>query len=100
MLMDVKIKEEALKDLESFEDPHKDWILNKIEELSDKPTEHEKCGIIRVRGKQVFKYVMKQGSKGGKDYRAIYDIENGRVEIKALFHRDEGYDKQIINQRL
>ena len=100
MLMDVKIKEQALNDLEKFEGPHRDWILDKIEELADKPTEHEKCSLIRVRGRQVFKYVMKQGSKGGKDYRAIYDIENGRLEVKAIFHRDKGYDKQMINQRL
>ena len=98
--MDIEIKKAALEDINNFNEKHSQWIFSKIEELADKPTQNKSTGLIQVKSKQVFKYVMKQGSKGGKDYRAIFDIQNGKIQVKAVFHRDQGYDKQMISDRL
>ncbi|QGA80937.1 type II toxin-antitoxin system RelE family toxin [Candidatus Nanohalobium constans] len=98
--MEVKIKERALEDVEGFKESHRAWVIDKIMELETEGTNHRNADLIRVNGRQVFKYVMKKGSKGGKDYRAIFDIENNRIEVKAIFHRDKGYDKQMISDRL
>ena len=98
--MDIDISKASLKDLEKFDEDHQDWIFNKIEELANNPTNHESSGLVLISGAQVFKYVMKKGSKGGKDYRAIYNIENSKIKIKAIFHRDQGYDKQKLSERI
>ena len=98
--MKLEIKEKALQDISSLEKPVKDCIMNRLQELESRPTAHPNSGLIRVKGQQVFKYVMKQGSKGGKDYRAVYDIEGDKIEVKAIFHRDEGYDKEKLSERV
>ena len=45
---------------------------------------------------------MKGDKRSGKDYRAIYDInsEEKRIEIKAIFHRDKGYLKAQLSDRV
>jgi mRNA-degrading endonuclease RelE of RelBE toxin-antitoxin system len=98
--MKLEIMEKALQDISDLESPVRDWIMNSLQELESRPIAHPNSGLIRVKGQQVFKYVMKQGSKGGKDYRAIYDIEGEKIEVKAIFHRDKGYDKEELSDRV
>ena len=99
--MDVKIKDKAVKDLENLEKDIKSWILDKIGDLEDEPTKHDKAKIIRVGKSQVYRYKMKK-ERGDLDYRAIYDInqEENQIEIKAVFHRDQGYEKELISDRV
>lgn len=78
--MNLEIDSEARKELNDFPQNHKEFIIEKFKELKRNPSGHENSGLIRVGGAQVFKFVMKQGSKGGKDYRAVYDIGPGRCE--------------------
>lgn len=98
--MDLVIEPEAEEDLESFEEKHRSYIIQKLRELREKPASHEKSDTIRIAGRQVFKYVMKEGGKGGKDFRAVYDIESDTVRMVALFSRDQGYDKTALEKRL
>jgi mRNA-degrading endonuclease RelE of RelBE toxin-antitoxin system len=98
--MRVDFDPKAREELENLKKEHRAFVLTRIEELQENPTSHENSGLIRVGGRQVFKYVMKEGSKGGKDYRAVYDVEGQSVKIFAVFHRDEGYDKQLLDDRL
>jgi mRNA-degrading endonuclease RelE of RelBE toxin-antitoxin system len=98
--MKIEFKEKALEDIEDLEEKRKDWILEKLGELTERPTGHPRSDVIRVKGNQMFKYVMKEGRKGGRDYRAIYDIEDRKIQIKAIFHRDQGYDKEKLSERI
>ena len=56
--MKLEIKEKALDDISHLEQTEKDWIMDRLPELEDEATAHQDSGLIRVRGKQVFKYVM------------------------------------------
>lgn len=98
--MKLEIKEKALQDISEIEKPAKDWIMNRLQDLESQPTSHPDSGLIRVKGRQLFKYVMKEGSKGGKDYRAVYDVRGQSINVLAIFHRDEGYDKKKLRDRL
>lgn len=98
--MDIVIQPEAVEDIKGLQKEHQEYIKNRLQELGEKPTGHSDVDTIRVRGKQVFKYVMKKdGDRGGKDYRAVYDIQEGEIKVIAVFNRDEGYDKREINDR-
>jgi mRNA-degrading endonuclease RelE of RelBE toxin-antitoxin system len=98
--MDLVVEPEAKEDLTRFEEEHQKYILNRLEELKDKATGHEDSNLIKVQGRSVFKYVMKEGGRGGRDFRAVYDIRNGEIRLVAIFHRDEGYDKEKLSNRL
>jgi mRNA-degrading endonuclease RelE of RelBE toxin-antitoxin system len=97
--MDVIIEPEAEEDLKDVEPGHRSYVKRKLQELSDDPTGNDKSGLIRIGGRQVFKFVMKEGSKGGKDYRAVYDVIGDEVRVIAIFHRDRGYEKEEISER-
>lgn len=100
--MKLKIKEEALRDIEDLDEDRREWIIERIEELKQTPTSHPESALIRVNDRDVYRYKMKEDKRGGKDYRAIYDInsEEKRIEIKAIFHRDKGYLKDRLSDRV
>ena len=98
--MNLSIEPEAENDLKQFDVEHRKFILEKLRELEEKPTGHENSDTIRIKGRQVFKYVMKQGSRGGKDYRAVYDIRDNKIKVIAIFHRDKGYRKEKLDGRV
>lgn len=98
--MHLIVEPEAEKDLKKFEEEYQNYILKRLEELEDKITKHDDSDNIQVNGRPVFKYVMKEGNKGGKDFRAVYDIRNNQIRVVAIFHRDEGYDKEKISKRI
>jgi mRNA-degrading endonuclease RelE of RelBE toxin-antitoxin system len=100
--MDLKIKEKALEDIENLDEDTREWILNRIEDLEENPTSHPDSALIEIDGRKVYRYRIKKNKRGGKDYRAIYDIksEENRIEIKAIFHRDKGYMKDHLSDRI
>lgn len=97
--MDLVVEPEAERDLKQFDTEYQSYILKRLKELEENPASHEGCDTIQVKGRPVFKYVMKQGSRGGKDFRAIYDILDSEIRVIAIFHRDKGYDKEEISER-
>jgi len=99
--MEVIIEPEAENDLKKHvKQEDRKYVKERLEDLSEAPTNNPDTDTIEIRGRTVFKYVMKEGSKGGKDYRAVFDIINSQIRITAIFHRDQGYDKQLISKRL
>jgi mRNA-degrading endonuclease RelE of RelBE toxin-antitoxin system len=76
--MRVDFDPKAREELENLKKEHRAFVLTRIEELQENPTSHENSGLIRVGGRQVFKYVMKEGSKGVKDYSLIFCLSSGR----------------------
>lgn len=98
--MKIIVEPEAQSDIREHPETHQEFILNKLAELEQRPVGHENSDSIKIRNREVFKYVMKQGSKGGKDYRAVYDIIDGEIRVIAVFKRDTGYDKEKIHKRL
>lgn len=99
--MEVIIEPEAENDLKKHvKQEDRKYVRERLEDLSEAPTNNPDTDTIEIRGRTVFKYVMKEGSKGGKDYRAVFDIINSQIRIMAIFHRDQGYDKKLISKRL
>lgn len=99
--MDVIIEPEAEEDLREIEkDSHRSFIRKRLKELEGKPTNHENSKLIRAGDQQVYRYTMKKGKKGGKDYRTIYDIIEGEIRAVSIFHRDQGYQKTQLTDRL
>jgi len=97
--MKVKVEPEAVEDLKDLNKDQQNYIEQCLVELEENPTDHEDSGLIRVRGRQVFKFVMKEDADGF-DFRAVYDIDDDTVRVYAVFHRDEGYNKEEINGRM
>lgn len=97
--MEVVIEPEAEEDLMMFESGHQRFIADKLNELKEEPVVHEDSDVIVVKGRQVFKYVMKE-DRGEKDYRAVYDIRDEKVRVIAVFHRDKGYNKDRLDGRI
>jgi mRNA-degrading endonuclease RelE of RelBE toxin-antitoxin system len=98
--MDLIVEPEAEDDLKQFDKEHQQYILDRLQELEEKTTGHKDSETIRVQGRTVFKYVMKEGIRGGKDFRAVYDVRNSEIRVVAVLHRDEGYDKEKLSERL
>ena len=98
--MDLIVEPEAEDDLKQFNEERQQYILDRLQELEEKATSHKDSDTIKVQGRTVFKYVMKEGKKGGKDFRAVYNIRNSEVRVVAILHRDEGYDKEKLSERL
>jgi mRNA-degrading endonuclease RelE of RelBE toxin-antitoxin system len=99
--MKLVIIPEAEEDLRSLDRSHLDYIMEKLSELEEQPATHQNSKIIQVDGEQVFSYRMKKdGRQGEKDYRAIYDIMDNEIKVAAIFHRDKGYRKDEISDRL
>ncbi|MFB6158265.1 MAG: hypothetical protein ABEJ95_01245 [Candidatus Nanohalobium sp.] len=63
--MEIIIEPEAEEDLKEIKEEHRPYIRNRLQELKQNPINREDSAYIRVKGREVFKYVMKQGSKGG-----------------------------------
>ncbi len=98
--MELVVEPEAEDDLTQFKEEHQQYVLEQLKELKQSPTGHESSDTIRVKGRPVFKYKMKEGDRGGKDFRAVYDIIDSEVRVVAIFHRDTGYDKEELSERL
>lgn len=98
--MKVTLEPEAVSDLDDLTDRQKKFVRDCLQELEDNPIGHDDSGLIRVRGRQVFKFVMKDSASEKLDFRAVYDIDGEQVIVYAVFHRDLGYDKEKLNNRI
>ncbi|NMJ77168.1 hypothetical protein GLU64_02030 [Nanohaloarchaea archaeon] len=100
--MDLILEPEAEEDLRDVKPEHREFIKKELEELSKEPSSHQNTKLIRIQGKHVYRYAMKKGKRGGKDYRAIYRINETKDEIRvaAIFHRDKGYLKGQLSDRV
>ena len=100
MSLRVELHVEAEKELHNFSEEVKQELKSRLAELEDNPTGHRNSGQIQVNGGPIFKYVMKEGGRGGKiDHRAVYDIQDGKIIVYTIFHRDKGYKKNQIARR-
>jgi mRNA-degrading endonuclease RelE of RelBE toxin-antitoxin system len=98
--MNLLIEEAAVKDIRDIPDRDKEWIMEKLEELKKRPIKHENTALIKVRGVEVFRFKMKEEKRGDRDYRAIFDINGNKIKVNAIFHRDQGYNKEELSYRL
>lgn len=97
--MEIELHPEAAEELNSFDNQVSKELRNRLEELKENPASHENSKPIQVRGRPIFRYEMKDGRSDDIDHRAVYDIENGRIVVYAVFHRDQGYEKNSIDRR-
>lgn len=97
--MKVTVEPDAVSDLDDLTERQKRFVRDCLQELEDNPTSHKSSGLIRVKGRQVFKFVMKHGDDESLDFRAVYDIDGEYVKVYAIFHRDLGYNKEKLDER-
>jgi mRNA-degrading endonuclease RelE of RelBE toxin-antitoxin system len=98
--LEIELHTQAKEELENFSPSVKEKIKAELRELEEKPTGHENSGTVEIKQRTVFRYVIKEGNRGGKiDHRAVYDIQNGKVIVYTVFHRDKGYQKNKIAKR-
>jgi len=81
-MYDIEWKEHALQNLEKLESSIARRIFKKIEGLSENPFSKD---IKRIRGSRDFR--LRFG-----DYRVIFSIEQGRIQILKIGHRKNIYN--------
>jgi len=88
--MDLNLKPDAEKQLDSLKPETREKISEALEELSEKALEHKNVKLIKNEGEFVFR--MKIGGRNQKfNHRAIFDIENGKIKVLKIGHRREIY---------
>ncbi len=97
--MDVELHPKAAEELDGFESAVVEGLKERLNELEDNPAGHDDADPIRVGGRWVFRYRMKEERGGSIDHRAIYDIEDRTVFVYTIFYRDKGYEKGQIGRR-
>jgi len=90
----------AIEDVQQFPEKVRKEVRSKIDQLKDNPTGHEDSKIIRVGKRQIYRLEIREERGGEVDHRAVYDIEDGKIRIFMVIDRDEGYDKDEIQERL
>lgn len=98
--MNLELQEGAVKDLKQLEEAERQWLIDRFEELEESPLSSEKAKLIRVSGRELFRYKLREDGRGGRDYRIVYDIDGKTIRVIAVFHRDAGYDREVIGKRL
>jgi mRNA-degrading endonuclease RelE of RelBE toxin-antitoxin system len=95
--MELKFHPQAKNELKQLGNGKRQFVWNRLEELKDKPIP-QSSGIIRVEGREVFKLKLKH-RKREINHRVIYDIQDDKLRIFQIFHRQKGYDKENIGDR-
>lgn len=91
--MEVSLDDKALEDLKKLDEGVRDEIFDKLQKLED-----EGMSITEVspwednRGELLFRLKIKEDKT---DYRAFFDIEDGKAVIYGIFHRDEAYENSV-----
>jgi len=91
--MEVRLDDRALEDLENLDAEVSDRIFDKFQKLED-----EGMSITEVSpwednsGELLFRLKIKEDKT---DYRAFFDIEDGKAVIYGVFHRDEAYENSV-----
>jgi len=97
--MKSEFTSQARKDLEKFNEKQLNAIKNKVEEIEEDPT-GETSKLIRVAGREIYRVKIKQDRSGEIDHRIIYDIRDSKIVIYSVIDRDEGYNKEELDNRL
>ena len=97
--MKSEFTSQARKDLEKFNEKQLNAIKNKVEEIEEDPT-GETSKLIRVAGREIYRAKIKQDRSGEIDHRIIYDIRDRKIVIYSVIDRDEGYNKEELDNRL
>jgi len=97
--MKSEFTSQARKDLEKFNEKQLNAIKNKVEEIEEDPT-GETSKLIRVAGREIYRVKIKQDRSGEIDHRIIYDIRDSKIVIYSVIDREEGYNKEELDNRL
>lgn len=98
--MNLNFREEVIDEISDFSPETQQYIWKELQELKHSPVDNSSVDTLKVQGRMLFRYVMKENGRGGKrDHRAVFDIKEDAVIIYAVFHRDKGYQKDKIAKR-
>ncbi|MBF0204299.1 MAG: type II toxin-antitoxin system RelE/ParE family toxin [Desulfamplus sp.] len=80
--MQINIRESAIRDLKKIDQQHKERIHNRIKTLKNFPD------IANIKKLTDFEpaYRLRCG-----DYRILFDVKNGIIDIGRILHRKEIY---------
>ncbi len=98
--MNLELRKEVIDEISRFSSETQQYIWKQLQELKHSPVDNSSVDTLKVQGRMLFRYVMKEDGRGGKrDHRAVFDIREDNVVIYAVFHRDRGYQKDEIAKR-
>ncbi|MFB6144663.1 MAG: type II toxin-antitoxin system RelE/ParE family toxin [Candidatus Nanohaloarchaea archaeon] len=98
--MEIVFSPEAVEEIRSLPEDVRQKIMSGIEELKNNPTNHADAKLVQIDGKQVYRLKISEGRGEDLDHRAVFDIEDGKIRVYSVFHRDKGYDKDEIGERI
>ncbi|PSG99375.1 MAG: hypothetical protein BRC29_04600 [Nanohaloarchaea archaeon SW_7_43_1] len=89
--MEVIIKEEARQDLARLENDIRNIILDEIETLEKNATP-DNATFIEIGDIELFRLKLQEEDRNSKlDHRIFYQIEDNKIYIRGIFHRQKGY---------
>ena len=91
--MKVVFSEEAERQLSTLPKNHEEAVLEEINSVSDQGfARKSNLKIIRDEAVgEVWSLKVKQGRRGGLDYRVFLDFSQDRLKILSVLYRDNAY---------
>ena len=91
--MEISFTEEAKKCLEEISEKHSKKVLEKITQLKKNGFDNEDLKLIRTEDHgEIWRLKVKDGNKGGLDYRVFIDYIDSGFLILSILHRDNAYE--------
>lgn len=91
--MRISFTEEAKTSLEEISEKHRRTIIEKIQELKKDGFDNSDLKLIRTdQHGDIWRLKVKEGNKGGLDYRVFIDYIDSCFVILSVLHRDNAYE--------
>ncbi len=89
--MEVILKEEARQDLAELDEEIRNRILDEIGKLEKNATP-DKSTFIEIGDMELFRLKLQKRDRNSPlNHRIFYQIEDKKVYIRGIFHRQKGY---------
>lgn len=93
--MKLEIREGAVQDLKQFDESVQKRVRGEIERLEDNPLK-ENTSLVSKQGLRIFRLKLKDDDE--LDHRVFFDLDNGKVVVLGVEHRDNAYTQESIER--
>lgn len=92
--MKLEIREGAVEDLKQLEKPVQKQVRDEIRELKHNPL-GENTSLMSKQGLDIFRLKVKNGEL---DHRVFFDLDNQKIVVLGVEHRDNAYTPESIEK--
>lgn len=92
--MKLDIQEGAVEDLKQFDKEVQKRVRDRIEELRNNPL-NENTSLLSKQGLEIFRLKLKTDRL---DHRVFFDLDEGKVVVLGIEHRDQAYTPESIRK--